>query len=78
MNSSGNYNTLATSEPLKPPQRMTVTETVSDQMDRNFRIYSEGETTNKKVYKESTTLAKVNHNLSNLRTKQRHYYERVP
>ena len=47
-------------------------------MDRNFRVYSEGPTTNQKIYKDSTTLAKVNENLSNLRTKQRHYYERVP
>ena len=50
----------------------------SDRNDRSFRIFSEGETTNKKVYKESTTLAKVNINLGNLRTKQKHYYERVP
>ena len=47
-------------------------------MDKGFRVYSEGETTNKKVYKESTTLAKVNHDLGNLRTKQKHFYERVP
>ena len=39
----------------------------------------EGETTNKKVYKESTVLARVNQNLSShLRTKQKHFYERVP
>ena len=50
----------------------------SDRNDRNFRIFSEGVTTNQKVYKESTTLAKVNVNLSNLRTKQKHFYERVP
>ena len=50
----------------------------SDRNDRAFRIFMEGETTNKKVYKESTVFAKVNHNLSNLRTKQKHYYERVP
>lgn len=47
-------------------------------MDRNFRIFSEGPTTNDKVYKESTVLANVNNNLSYLRPKQKHYYERVP
>ena len=50
---------------------------LSDRMDRSYRIFSEGDTTNQKVYKESTVLAKVNHNLSNLRTKQPHYYERA-
>ena len=47
-------------------------------MDRGFRIFSEGATTNQKVYKESTTLAKVNVDLGNLRTKKKHFYERVP
>ena len=47
-------------------------------MDRGFRVFSEGQTTNQKVYKESTTLAKVNHDLGNLRPKQKHFYERVP
>lgn len=56
----------------------SIDESVSNRMDRNYRVFSEGITTNSKVYKESTVLAKVNHNLSNLRTKQRHYYERVP
>ena len=53
--------------------------TVSDRNDRQFRIFAEGETTNKKVYKESTVLARVNQNLAgSLRTKQKHYFERVP
>ena len=44
--------------------------TVSDRNDRLYRIFVEGETTNKKVYKESTVLARVNQNLSShLRTK---------
>ena len=30
------------------------------------------------LFLESTIFAKVNHDLGNLRTKQRHYYERVP
>jgi len=58
--------------------RSSVDERISDRMDRNFRVYSEGVTTNAKVYKESTIHAQVNHNLSNLRPKQRHFYERVP
>jgi len=49
--------------------RINTTEQVSNNMDRGFRIFSEGMTTNQKVYKESTTLAKVNNNLQNLRTK---------
>ena len=53
-------------------------EKVSSHMDRNFRIYSEGVTSNAKVYKDSATLAKVNIDLSNLRSKQKHFYERVP
>lgn len=53
-------------------------EAVSNRMDRSFRIYSEGATTNNKVYKESTVLANVNINLRNLRSKQKHFYERVP
>jgi len=56
----------------------SIVESVSNRMDRNFRIFSEGQTTNQKVYKESTTLAKVNTDLSNLRPKQKHFYERVP
>jgi len=55
-----------------------VVEAVSNRMDRNYRIFSEGITTNQKVYKESTTLAKVNIDLGNLRNKQKHFYERVP
>ena len=51
---------------------------VSDRNDRAFRVFSEGPTTNKRCYKDSTVAGKVYHNLSNLRTKQRHYYERVP
>ena len=47
-------------------------------MDRGFRVFSEGATTNEKVYKDSTTLAKVNNDLGNLRPKQKHFYERVP
>ena len=73
---NGNFNTLAVSDPSR--QSVNITEGVSNSMDRNFRIFMEGETTNKKVYKESTTLAKVNVNLGNLRTKPRHFYERVP
>ena len=42
---------------------------VSTHMDRNFRIYSEGVTSNAKIYKDSATLAKVNVDLSNLRGK---------
>jgi len=49
------------------PRNQSMAEKVSNRMDRGFRIYSEGATTNQKVYKESTVLAKVNHNLSNLR-----------
>ena len=61
-----------------PSTAARTNEEVSNRMDRGFRIFSEGLTTNQKVYKESTTLAKVNTDLQNLRTKQRHYYERVP
>ena len=53
-------------------------EQVSNKMDRNFRIFSEGVTSNQKVYRNSTIHAHVNHNLSNLRTKTKHFYERVP
>lgn len=56
----------------------SIDESVSNNIDRNYRVFSEGITSNSKVYKESTVLAKVNLNLSILRTKQRHYYERVP
>lgn len=54
-------------------------EDVSNKMDRKFRIYTQGKTTNNKVYKESTVFAKVNTDLRNLRnTKHKVFYERVP
>ena len=59
-------------------ERASSIEQVSNRMDRSYRIYTQGETTNNKVYKESTVLANVNTNLRNLRPKQRHFYERVP
>ena len=53
---------------------------LNKRLDRtNFRVFSEGPTTNQKNYKESTVLARVNENLAgNLRPKQKHFYERVP
>ena len=56
-----------TREKVPSPRDGSMAEKVSNRMDRGFRIYSEGQTTNQKVYKESTVLARVNHNLSNLR-----------
>lgn len=53
-------------------------ESLRSRMDRGFRVYTEGATTNDKAYKESTTFAKVNHDLGNLRTRDKHFYERVP
>ena len=53
---------------------------LNKRLDRNnFRVFSEGPTTNQKAYKESTVLARVNENLAgSLRPKQKHFYERVP
>lgn len=53
---------------------------LNKRLDRtNFRVFSEGPTTNQKYYKESTVLARVNESLAgNLRPKQKHFYERVP
>ena len=75
---SNNFNTLASASQRNSIANSNVAESVSLRMDRGFRVFSEGQTTNQKVYKESTTLAKVNHDLGNLRTRQKHFYERVP
>ena len=74
---SSNFNTI-TAAPDNRTSVSTKAVDVSNRMDVGFRVFSEGETTNQKVHKESTTLAKVNHDLGNLRSKQRHFYERVP
>ena len=75
-----NFNTITagSTATFSPRDQFNTSVNVSNRMDRGFRVFSEGQTTNQKVYKESTTHAKVNGDLRNLREKQRHYYERVP
>ena len=46
--------------------------------DLAFRVYSEGMTTNNKLYSESETHARVGIKAKHLRERQRIYYERVP
>ena len=75
---SSDFNTITAAPFNRASLSTKAAENVSNRMDLAFRVFSEGETTNQKVYKESTTLARVNHDLGNLRTKQRHFYERVP
>ena len=66
---SNNFKTI-TAAPHRPSLSVSShIEQVSQRMDRGFRVFSEGQTTNQKVYKESTTLAKVNNDLGNLRPK---------